>query len=68
MLPAKPGQKTLASLDEYRYKTAPDTFGAGGSTKLPMGLDDVKALVEWKLYVFGNVLAPTHLIRRPPVG
>jgi hypothetical protein len=33
-----------------------------------MDLDDVKTLVEWKLYVLVNVLAPTHLIRRPPLG
>ncbi|SPQ18042.1 273e3e92-24c6-45ec-8849-31d72254a53f [Thermothielavioides terrestris] len=45
---AKPGQKTLASLDKYRYETAPARFGPG-NPDVSMGLDDVKALVEWKL-------------------
>lgn len=47
---AKPGQKTLASLDEYRYETALKTFGSVESD-VAMGLDDVETLVEWKLYV-----------------
>ncbi|KAK3903885.1 hypothetical protein C8A05DRAFT_14179 [Staphylotrichum tortipilum] len=45
---AKPGQKTLASLDQYRYGTALDAFGSG-NRGTPMSLDDVKTLVEWKL-------------------
>ncbi|KAL2271066.1 hypothetical protein VTJ83DRAFT_437 [Remersonia thermophila] len=45
---AKPGQQTLARLDEYRYGTALDTFGPA-SPDAVMGLDDVKTLVEWKL-------------------
>ncbi|KAK4136548.1 hypothetical protein BT67DRAFT_416702 [Trichocladium antarcticum] len=45
---AKPGQKTLASLDEYRYETALKTFGSVESD-VAMGLDDVETLVEWKL-------------------
>ncbi|GAB1310284.1 ADA HAT complex component 1 [Madurella fahalii] len=45
---AKPGQKTLASLDQYRYGKAIDTFGSG-DTNVSMALDDVKTLVEWKL-------------------
>ena len=47
---AKPGQKTLASLDEYRYGAALNTFGSG-NPDVAMGLEDVKTLVEWKLYV-----------------
>lgn len=44
----KPGQKSLAELDQYRYGEALDTF-ALGKTESAMGLDDVKVLVEWKL-------------------
>ncbi|ROV93370.1 hypothetical protein VMCG_08375 [Cytospora schulzeri] len=45
---AKPGQKTLAELDKFRYEEAPSLFAikkAGRS----MQLNDVKSLVEWKL-------------------
>ncbi|KAL2260156.1 hypothetical protein VTK26DRAFT_5943 [Humicola hyalothermophila] len=45
---SKPGQKTLADLDEYRYGTALDAF-ASGKSDASMGLDHVKTLVEWKL-------------------
>ncbi|KAM0440905.1 hypothetical protein ACHAPT_000208 [Fusarium lateritium] len=45
---AKPGQKTLQVLDEYRYNDALDTFSTGKHTR-PMRLDDIKTLVEWKL-------------------
>ncbi|KAL1842538.1 hypothetical protein VTJ49DRAFT_5014 [Mycothermus thermophilus] len=45
---AKPGQQTLASLDEYRYGAALDAFGPANPDAV-MGLDDVKTLVEWKL-------------------
>lgn len=45
---AKDGQKTLAELDEYRYGKAIDSFSSGKPTS--MTLDDVKVLVEWKLY------------------
>jgi len=51
---AKSGQKTLLELDEYRYVEAPKVFGAKKSTK-EMSLDDVKILVEWKLYDRGPV-------------
>lgn len=44
---AKPGQKTLAELDEYRYVDAPEAFHIG--TAKPMEIDHVKTLVEWKL-------------------
>ncbi|KAM7206769.1 Protein of unknown function (DUF1479) domain containing protein [Rhypophila sp. PSN 637] len=44
---AKPGQKTLAELDEYRYVDALDLFRPG--TAKPMEIDHVKTLVEWKL-------------------
>ena len=47
---AKPGQETLASLDQYRYGTALDTFGSE-NPGTGMDLDHVKRLVEWKLYV-----------------
>ncbi|KAL2023661.1 hypothetical protein VTK56DRAFT_1818 [Thermocarpiscus australiensis] len=47
---AKAGQRTLASLDKYRYGEALDTFGSGNADK-SMCLDDVKLLVEWKLGV-----------------
>ncbi|KAK4149114.1 hypothetical protein C8A00DRAFT_19161 [Chaetomidium leptoderma] len=45
---AKPGQKTLAALDQYRYGPALDSFGSG-NPDAAMGLDNVKELVEWKL-------------------
>ncbi|KIH91890.1 hypothetical protein SPBR_01853 [Sporothrix brasiliensis 5110] len=47
---AKPGQKSLLELDEYRYVTAPATFGhhPGGRHKIATR-DDVLTLVEWKL-------------------
>ena len=48
---AKPGQQTLAELDQFRYVSAPARFGlAGGETsREAMSLDDVKTLVAWKL-------------------
>ncbi|KAL2136630.1 hypothetical protein VTI74DRAFT_2659 [Chaetomium olivicolor] len=46
---AKAGQNTLASLDGYRYGTALEAFGSGNKSR-PMSLDDVKTLVEWKLW------------------
>ncbi|KAK3336734.1 hypothetical protein B0T19DRAFT_49584 [Cercophora scortea] len=51
---AKPGQKTLAELDQYRYGEALQLFGTTTSngdaaTQTEMGLDHVKTLVEWKL-------------------
>lgn len=49
-LPAKPGQKTLAELDHYRYTEAPALFPLEGSSRA-MHLEDVKTLVEWKLQV-----------------
>ncbi|KAK7698094.1 hypothetical protein SLS64_012869 [Diaporthe eres] len=45
---AKPGQKTLAELDHYRYVEAPALF-ATTSSRRPMQLGDVQTLVEWKL-------------------
>ncbi|KAK0631785.1 hypothetical protein B0T14DRAFT_532393 [Immersiella caudata] len=45
---AKPGQKTLVELDEYRYTDAIAKFSSPRS-KDPMTLDEVKILVEWKL-------------------
>lgn len=47
---AKPGQKTLAELDRYRYTEAPALFSLDKPTRT-MQLEDVKSLVEWKLYV-----------------
>lgn len=47
---AKPGQKTLAELDRYRYDEAPALFAATSSSR-PMQLGDVQTLVEWKLCV-----------------
>jgi hypothetical protein len=38
------------TLDGYRYIDAPASFGADEGGK-EMGLEDVKLLVEWKLYV-----------------
>lgn len=49
-LPAKPGQKTLAELDHYRYTEAPALFPLGKPSR-NMQLEDVKNLVEWKLQV-----------------
>ncbi|KAK4451775.1 hypothetical protein QBC34DRAFT_378181 [Podospora aff. communis PSN243] len=48
---AKPGQKTLSELDEYRYVEAINTFTPTNSSSKapPMTLDNVKLLVEWKL-------------------
>ncbi|XXH05491.1 hypothetical protein Hte_011921 [Hypoxylon texense] len=45
---AKPGQKTLVELDQFRYRDAVDLFQSKNS-KQQMKLDDVKALVDWKL-------------------
>lgn len=45
---AKPGQKTLSELDEFRYHEAIDLF-ASENPKRPMSLEDVKLLVDWKL-------------------
>ncbi|PFH61978.1 hypothetical protein XA68_15640 [Ophiocordyceps unilateralis] len=44
----KPGTKTLNELDKYRYIDAPQSFGPANRRR-PMGLDEVKLLVEWKL-------------------
>lgn len=44
---AKPGQKSLAELDEFRYSTAPAMFGAAGGRAMVQ--DDVLTLVAWKL-------------------
>ncbi|KAK3396389.1 hypothetical protein B0T20DRAFT_269731 [Sordaria brevicollis] len=46
---AKPGQKTLAELDEYRYDEAVTCFGSKKAGTKSMGIDEVKTLVEWKL-------------------
>ncbi|CAH0014416.1 unnamed protein product [Clonostachys rhizophaga] len=46
--PAKPGQKSLQELDQYRYDTAPGLFSPNGDGSV-MDLDAIKALVEWKL-------------------
>ncbi|KAJ4408940.1 hypothetical protein N0V85_004158 [Neurospora sp. IMI 360204] len=46
---AKPGQKTLAELDEYRYDEAVKAFGPEKAGTKSMGVDEVKTLVEWKL-------------------
>ncbi|KAK7223760.1 hypothetical protein V2G26_011763 [Clonostachys chloroleuca] len=46
--PAKPGQKSLQELDQYRYDTAPGLFSPDGDGSV-MDLDAIKALVEWKL-------------------
>ena len=45
---AKPGDKTLAELDKYRYGDAVANF-SGEEPRKQMGLDDVKILVRWKL-------------------
>ena len=47
--PAKDGQQTLEQLDRYRYEEAPAEFAHAGGPQ--MQLDQVKTLVEWKLYV-----------------
>lgn len=58
---AKPGQKTLAELDEYRYDEAVKAFGPEKAGTKSMGVDEVKILVEWKLYVPFQILLPaTH--------
>jgi hypothetical protein len=44
-------------LDEYRYGAALDTFGSV-DPDAAMGLDHVKQLVEWKLYVV-SALSPS---------
>ncbi|KAK7962277.1 uncharacterized protein PG986_003102 [Apiospora aurea] len=46
--PTKPGQQTLAELDEFRYETAVKLFGSEKPQRA-MQHDDVKSLVEWKL-------------------
>ncbi|KAI1774596.1 hypothetical protein F4818DRAFT_67070 [Hypoxylon cercidicola] len=46
--PAKPGQKTLVELDQFRYYDAVSLFQSKDS-KQHMKLDDVKTLVDWKL-------------------
>lgn len=45
---SKPGQKSLAELDKFRYEEAPSLFDVKHPIR-PMRLDDVKSLVEWKL-------------------
>lgn len=45
---AKPGQKTLKELDQYRYVEAPALFSLASSRRA-MQLGDVQILVEWKL-------------------
>ncbi|KAB5549958.1 hypothetical protein GE09DRAFT_1174693 [Coniochaeta sp. 2T2.1] len=45
---SKPGDKTLAQLDKYRYGDAIDEF-SGEKPKKQMELDHVKTLVQWKL-------------------
>jgi hypothetical protein len=44
----KDGQRTLQSLDEFRYVEALEAFGKKDPSR-PMGLEDVEHLVEWKL-------------------
>ncbi|KOS18427.1 hypothetical protein ESCO_000304 [Escovopsis weberi] len=46
--PAKSGQKTLQELDEFRFVSAPKTFG-GPAPKQSMKQQDVETLVRWKL-------------------
>ena len=53
-MPAKDGQPTLEQLDRYRYEEAPAEFGPRGGPQ--MQLDQVKTLVEWKLYVSAGTL------------
>ncbi|OAA54978.1 hypothetical protein SPI_08482 [Niveomyces insectorum RCEF 264] len=45
---AKTGQPTLAELDTFRYQDAPARFGLTADAA-PLGPDDVKTLVTWKL-------------------
>ncbi|OIW26104.1 hypothetical protein CONLIGDRAFT_656656 [Coniochaeta ligniaria NRRL 30616] len=45
---SKPGDKTLAELDKYRYGDAIANF-SGDKPRKQMELDDVKTLVNWKL-------------------
>ncbi|KAK7430242.1 hypothetical protein QQZ08_003217 [Neonectria magnoliae] len=45
---AKEGQKTLQELDDYRYDEALSIFSIAKPERA-MNLEDVKALVEWKL-------------------
>jgi len=47
-LSAKPGDKSLATLDQYRYGEAIADF-SGEKPRKQMGLEDVKTLVNWKL-------------------
>lgn len=47
---AKAGQSALVDLDQYRYHEAVEVFGSDKDAP-SMTLDDVKRLVEWKLYV-----------------
>ncbi|CAK7269510.1 hypothetical protein SEPCBS57363_003636 [Sporothrix epigloea] len=44
---AKPGQKTFAELDSFRYSEAPSIFGRAGGRAMTKA--DVQKLVEWKL-------------------
>ncbi|KAI0178928.1 DUF1479-domain-containing protein [Hypoxylon sp. FL1284] len=46
--PAKPGQRTLIELDQFRYDDAVDRFQSRDA-KSQMRLEDVKILVDWKL-------------------
>ncbi|KAI1762333.1 DUF1479-domain-containing protein [Hypoxylon sp. FL1150] len=46
--PAKLGQKTLVELDQFRYDDAVNQFQSK-RPKRQIRLDDVKALVDWKL-------------------
>ncbi|KAK3501226.1 hypothetical protein B0T13DRAFT_511241 [Neurospora crassa] len=55
---AKPGRKTLAELDEYRYGEAVTAFGPEKADTKFLGVDEVKTLVEWKLYVLFHILLP----------
>ncbi|EGZ77902.1 hypothetical protein NEUTE2DRAFT_154452 [Neurospora tetrasperma FGSC 2509] len=55
---AKPGQKTLTELDEYRYGEAVTAFGPEKADTKSIGVDEVKTLVEWKLYVLFHILIP----------
>ncbi|KYK54661.1 hypothetical protein DCS_06621 [Drechmeria coniospora] len=57
--PAKPGQKSLQLLDQFRYVDAPDSFGRV-EPQHEMTLDEVERLVEWKLSV------GTHMPSRYP--
>ncbi|KAM0335341.1 hypothetical protein ACHAQA_000386 [Verticillium albo-atrum] len=46
---AKPGQKTLKELDQFRYVEAIQLFSQDDAPERPMNHDDVKVLVDWKL-------------------